>query len=477
MPRDYEMDVLRVNLDGSVTLMTLTLENDSDTSFGGPETGTTWVLNGQALAVNPTLMFGSIETDTIFGPQTFSSALIFEAAGVRYVIPRGIEAQAVTSVTSITETGTMQTNFIGFNGTMVGTRVFQADGLLVSRDAAGTITGVSTGRFTVLDDDRVIQLAPGTENGQAPIVLAGSPGNIVDAGSTFPGSMTMELVSVVARLNNGNQVTFDAILNSNNLFQSNLSPLAGSVDVNRVAEIISITTIANTLDGMRWGDFGFDVNRTSANLTDAADIHYGEVHSEAVKGLRGNDTMFGAHGEDLLEGGGGADLLYGGLNNDRLVGGEGADTLSGDLGNDTLEGGKGGDSLVGGDSDDSLLGGNGSDTLIGNGGADTLTGGQGADSLSGGGGTDELADGKGEDTMTGGLGADVFVMSSDGQTDRILDFQDGIDLIAMGVAFNQLVITTVNPGTVRIEANGDVLRITDSDGTLTAADFTVADFI
>lgn len=477
MPHDYEMDVLRVEADGSVTLMTLTLENDSDTGFGGLEFGTIWRLNGQALAVNPTLMFGTIETDTIFGPQTFSSALIFQSAGVQYVIPRGMECQAVTSVTGVTETGTMQTNFLGSTGTMVGTRVYQSEGLIVSRDSAGAITGVSAGTMLVLDDDRRIQLAPGTEVGQGPIILANSTSSVIDAGSTFPGGMVMELVSVVARLNNGNQVTFDAILNASNLFQSSLSPLAGSVNVNRVAEIISITTVANSLDGMSWSDFGFGVNQTSANLTNAADIHSGEFFNEAVKGLRGNDTMFGAHGEDLLEGGGGADLLFGGLNNDRLVGGEGADTLSGDLGDDILEGGKGGDSLAGGDSDDRLQGGDGADTLTGNGGNDTLTGGKGSDSLVGGGGADELSDGKGEDTMVGGGGADVFVLASDGQTDRILDFQDGIDLIAIGVAFNQLTITTINPGTVRIEANGEVLRVSDGDGDLRANDFTVDDFI
>lgn len=60
---------------------------------------------------------------------------------------------------------------------------------------------------------------------------------------------------------------------------------------------------------------------------------------------------------------------------------------------------------------------------------DRIFGGAGADTLSGGGGNDWLHDGGGADMLTGGAGADVFVMAKDGQTDRISDFQIGLDRI------------------------------------------------
>ncbi len=69
------------------------------------------------------------------------------------------------------------------------------------------------------------------------------------------------------------------------------------------------------------------------------------------------------------------------------------------------------------------------DTLAGGALGDQLYGGSGNDLLSGGAGRDILSDGAGQDTLTGGSEADVFVMSADGGSDTITDFQLGIDRI------------------------------------------------
>ena len=66
-------------------------------------------------------------------------------------------------------------------------------------------------------------------------------------------------------------------------------------------------------------------------------------------------------------------------------------------------------------------------TLTGGAAADLLIGGAGADVLRGQGGSDILIDGLGADTLIGGPGADIFVLVSDGETDRIEDFQPRID--------------------------------------------------
>lgn len=80
--------------------------------------------------------------------------------------------------------------------------------------------------------------------------------------------------------------------------------------------------------------------------------------------------------------------------------------------------------------------------LNGDGNANTLTGGDGHDklygfgandTLKGGAGNDWLDGGKGNDLLTGGAGADTFVFRVAGKSnfDQILDFQSGIDHIAL----------------------------------------------
>lgn len=78
-----------------------------------------------------------------------------------------------------------------------------------------------------------------------------------------------------------------------------------------------------------------------------------------------------------------------------------------------------------------LLGGAAADTLTGGAGDDLITGGGGDDILRGQAGDDVIRDGAGEDALWGGAGADVFILSGDGQSDTIRDFdisQDTLDL-------------------------------------------------
>ena len=82
---------------------------------------------------------------------------------------------------------------------------------------------------------------------------------------------------------------------------------------------------------------------------------------------------------------------------------------------------------VGEEGNDAIAGGALDDVLVGGDGHDTLTGGQG---------DDMLMDGRGVDVLYGGEGADVFVFSADGQSDRIMDFEIGVDRIDLsGIGF------------------------------------------
>jgi len=62
-------------------------------------------------------------------------------------------------------------------------------------------------------------------------------------------------------------------------------------------------------------------------------------------------------------------------------------------------------------------------------GANILRGGEGDDRLNGG-SRDDILDGRtGANRLRGGADRDTFIIQNDGETDTILDFQNGLDLI------------------------------------------------
>ena len=117
-----------------------------------------------------------------------------------------------------------------------------------------------------------------------------------------------------------------------------------------------------------------------------------------------------------------------------------------------------------------------SDSLTGTGLDDLLAGDGGADHLFGGLGNDILLDGAGSDQMTGGQGADIFVLSYDGQSDAIMDFQPGIDLLdlsgwPMFYAAGQATLTPTVDGCV-LQFGAEQLVLT----SMTHSPLTIADF-
>ena len=205
------------------------------------------------------------------------------------------------------------------------------------------------------------------------------------------------------------------------------------------------TVIGNHADNAIYGNAGND------------DLHGGDGNDRLVGGA-GKDNLNGDNGDDTLKSKGGDDTMFGGSGNDRLIGddsgnetmfgGTGSDTLMGLDGQDTLNGGAGDDFIYGGMGNDIILGEDGSDRMRGNrgndqmdagsgddfvyggGGDDDLFGGAGRDYLLGENGIDTLAGGDGSDNLTGGTGADTFIFaSSDTGYDKIIDFENGTDLI------------------------------------------------
>ncbi|MEP3892156.1 MAG: calcium-binding protein [Hellea sp.] len=278
-----------------------------------------------------------------------------------------------------------------------------------------------------------------------------------------------------------------------------------------------------------------------------ADMLTGAGDDDFLYGLGGDDLINGGAGNDLLVGGLGLDTINGGAGNDRILGSQGVDTLSGDGDNDNISGGADNDMINGGDGNDTLSGDAGADTINGGAGIDraiytsatagvvasldaggsfgdamgdsfvdvenlygsffndTLSGDAannlivglaGNDELNGLGGNDRLIGSAGDDTLEGGLGndiligqgdADTFVFSGSsgqGELDRIIDFEDGVDTIELDFfgfvdSFSDLILTQVG-NHVRIEEDTDSTGSTNDAAILVyntmVADLTADDF-
>lgn len=228
------------------------------------------------------------------------------------------------------------------------------------------------------------------------------------------------------------------------------------------------------------------------------DIWFGLEGDDTAYGRGTGDVIYGNAGADVLYGEAGADRLYGDVGNDRLYGGTEADLLNGGWGNDLLNGGLGADRVeflsgpgqqmvvrldlgtatgMGSDtlvSIENAVTGAGADRLVGNNANNVLNGGAGADTLAGGGGADRLVGGYGDDVLTGGADADRFVFQRGGGTDRVTDFQNGIDRFEIGsgaASFADLTIADAGAN-VRITFGTSVIIVENRAHTaIDASDF------
>ncbi|MFS4583476.1 calcium-binding protein [Phaeobacter sp. C3_T13_0] len=193
------------------------------------------------------------------------------------------------------------------------------------------------------------------------------------------------------------------------------------------APIVSISDIAMTFD--RFASLSAtDVAREILSSDDEITALLNDNVTE-IRTYSGADSISLGAGDDTVAAGSGHDFVTGGLGTDSLRGGYGADTLHGNGGDDILRGGVGRDVIFGGVGDDVIGGGRGHDRLIGASGNDTIRGGAGVDRLYGG---------TGEDMLTGGSGADIFIFNRGDHTDRITDFEVGVDRIKLGAGADSM---------------------------------------
>jgi len=215
-----------------------------------------------------------------------------------------------------------------------------------------------------------------------------------------------------------------------------------------------------------------------------------EIEILRVAGSATNLTLTGNEFANQIYSSAGADTLNGGGGNDVLNGLAGADTMAGGLGNDTYYVDNAGDLVqeAVGEGNDvvytsvsyALQQGQEIETLRVAGSATnlTLTGNEFANQIYGSAGTDTLNGGGGNDILGGGAGADTFVFNDNWGTDRITDFQDGVDIIDLQSItalddFSQLTIAQAGTSTQVTFAGNSIILFNTVATNLNDQDFIV----
>lgn len=471
----FSGQVLRVlRATGELSSAALTVQ-DSNSTGASVDPGTVWAVDGKALAIPPALDLTQLTGTLIDGSATTLRAAHFAVGAFDYyLLPTERPADALASLTGTTLIGAAQPfPYLDRSLTAAGKALHSGQALTVRFDALGQATAKAIGQVVVSDDDTLIQFA--SETGRAAEALFG-PGHGTQAFNSA-GQMTLVEVSYHAATGDG---TFEALRYALPQTTGSLVcyiPLAGSVVLSHIQSYLGETTLPGSAEGLHYADFGLGAGLFTRNGSASDNFLQGSVLNDNLLGNDGNDKLVGGLGADALFGGTGNDLLAGGTQNDTLSGGDGNDTMNGGNDADLLLGDAGTDRLTGDAGNDSLFGGDGADTLNGGTGNDRLNGDAGADNLNGLDGNDTIADGAGQDLLTGGLGADHFILFADGVKDRIADYQDGIDKLALGVALADLTIHDLHHGRVEIDYGTDVLWVEDAARLLTAADLTASDFL
>ena len=123
---------------------------------------------------------------------------------------------------------------------------------------------------------------------------------------------------------------------------------------------------------------------------------------------------------------------------------KGSAATIGSAGDNTLYGSSAADTIKGLGGDDRLFGMASADREFGGAGKDLLSGGAGSDFLFGERGRDVLVGDSGNDVLAGGLDADIFRFRGSWGSDRITDFENGVDRIDLrttGLSFGRLSIS------------------------------------
>lgn len=471
----YSGQILRIDAATGVASTTYLLVHDTDTLMASADSAATYYLCGFDLAAAPVLDHVMISGTLLDGSTYSYDALHFFARGKDcYILLAENAPEAVASVTASVSLGDTLNPFpyMVRGQTLDDQPLLTGQALSIRLNAAGHATAQTVAVVMLSDDDPRIQT--NAETGNDPMI---KPIGTPDAFPFDSGHVTLVSVAYHSATGDG---SFDALrfsYASGSGTQVYYLPRNGSVDLSTVTQFLGETALTGSLNGIKYSDFGLNQDRQTTLGDASANFIQGGIIPDHITGNAGDDSLVGGLGADFLDGGTGNDLMHGGAQSDTMLGRAGNDQMTGGNDPDRMLGGAGADRLVGNWGNDTLFGGAGADRLASGSDNDLVFGGGGKDVLIGFNQDDTLDGGSGSDTLFGGNGIDHFVFAVDGATDHIADFEVGIDRIQLGFAFADLILTNLSPGVVQITLPGDVLIVTNLDGTLTAADLTAADFL
>lgn len=227
-------------------------------------------------------------------------------------------------------------------------------------------------------------------------------------------------------------------------------------------DMISGGNGADTLAGGRGSDSldggdGFDfVDYSGSTCAVRVDLQFSLVNSfdaagdtfEFIEGILGSsfdddlrgdaaaNSIIGGDGKDFLRGRGGDDSLFGGEGNDVIWGGAGVDRINGAGGRDRAQYSEATSGVLvdlafsilntgeaSGDTYKSV------EDIFGSSFNDRLRGDANNNMIWGGAGRDFLQGRAGNDVLYGGIGADTFFFAKNWGSDKVMDFEGGVDTI------------------------------------------------
>ena len=479
----YSGQLVRVDQASGETSATFLTVTDSDHLMQSQDPGTIYNLCGIDMAAPPVLDLRQISGTSLDGSAYSYQVMHFAARGKDfYVLPAALPPEAVASVaTSVPLGAVTPTDYFALGQTVLYGALQSGQALAVRFNAAGRPVQTGIVDAVVTDSDTVILNSGVAGPYDAGAAVMFGPGFTTPLDMDTEDRSTRQMVLVRVYYTGATaDGSFVALRVSHGVgagTEAFYLPRNGSVDLTDIVAFTREKLLAGSAQGLNYANFGLDNDPLRQTGGAAADFLQGTVGHDVLIGNGGGDWLVGGMAADRLDGGTGNDALHGGAQDDTLIGGAGNDDLYGGNDNDSLSGGLGNDSFLGAWGEDILFGGDGNDRLGAGSDDDQVFGGTGDDSLIGFEGDDLLNDGAGVDTLNGGTGADTFVLVTDGATDRIVDFQDGVDRIDLEQGFANLIITTLGAGRVQILHGGEVLLVDDPTRQLTAADLTAADFI
>ena len=328
------------------------------------------------------------------------------------------------------------------DGDAVSSEVASAS-LRVTVDAGGTVLGGSDGIELNGNDHDVVNAGLVRGVGDAAVQLLGDGGSVINTGQLF-GQRGISIQGQDCDISNAGLIEATG----------DTAGFGLGIEAGTGARIDNSGTISASLTGVTFTDGACTLVNTGTIVGRNGPAVDASGEADVVR------NAGGIVGEVRLDGG---DDLYvasrGGWVDGTVTGGEGADLLTGASADDLLSGGLGEDRLRGRGGEDELDGGDDRDALAGGGGDDLLQGGAANDVLRGGGGDDVLDGDGGRDLLFGGGGADRFVFDPGEGIDRVLDFENDVDLLDLSAygladkaAFKALV--TVEDGNLVVDLGG-----------------------